>query len=86
MAVALMWRASVEGHERQRFQTSAANITGTLSTQLRRDTDFVRAIRALLDMQPNVSSSGLDRWFGLLEDTQIRRPGLGATFWIRIPQ
>jgi len=85
MAVALMWRASVEGHERQRFQTSAANITGTLSTQLRRDTDFVRAIRALLDMQPNVSSSGLDRWFGLLEDTQIRRPGLGATVTRVVP-
>jgi hypothetical protein len=44
--------------QRQAFQTSAADVSGTLETQLRRDTDFVRSVRAVLALQPNLSASG----------------------------
>jgi diguanylate cyclase (GGDEF)-like protein len=85
LAVALTWRSSVNAREKQSFQTTAADITGTLSTQLRRDSDFVRAVRALLDMQPNVSSSGLNSWFRLLEDRKEQQVGQAATVTRVVP-
>ncbi len=48
IVAALMWRSSVRARERQTFETSAANVSGTLETLLRRDTDFVRSVRAVM--------------------------------------
>src|SRR5271156_5409079 len=44
LAAALLWRSSVRAREQQSFQTAASNVSGSLTTLLRRDTDFVRSV------------------------------------------
>jgi diguanylate cyclase (GGDEF)-like protein len=85
VAASLLWRSSVRARERQTFETAAANVSGALETSLRRDTDFVRSVRAVLSVQPNLSASGFDRWLSLLEDRQGEPSGYGALIVKSIP-
>src|SRR5271168_3541809 len=57
VAGSLLWRSSVRAREKQTFETAAANVSGTLETSLRRDTDFVRSVRAVMSVRPNLSAS-----------------------------
>ena len=77
-AAALLWSSSVRAREHQAFNTAAANVRGSLETQLRRDTDFVRSVHAVLTMQPNVTPTGLQEWIAQLEDHQGRLGSYGA--------
>ena len=85
IAAALLWTASVRARERQAFQTSAADISGTLKTQLRRDTDFVRSVRAVLTEQPNLSASGFQQWLALLEEEREQPAGYGGLIVRSVP-
>ncbi len=85
LASALMCRASVRTRERDAFETSAADVRGALETELRRDTDFVRSVRAVLTQQPNLSASGFDRWLRLLEDPDGQPTGYGALIIRSVP-
>src|ERR1700685_3779811 len=60
---ALLWRSSVNTHDRQQFETSSPDGNKTLETLLRRDADFVTTLRAVLTMQPHMSASRFDQWF-----------------------
>jgi diguanylate cyclase (GGDEF)-like protein len=85
LTTALLWRSSVHARERQTFRTSAANVTGTLETLLRRHTDFVRSVRAVLTMEPNVTATRLDEWLAQLEDREAQPLGFGATVTRVVP-
>ncbi|HTW42766.1 MAG TPA: EAL domain-containing protein [Solirubrobacteraceae bacterium] len=85
VTAALMWRSSVRARERQTFQTAAADVSGRLETSLRRDTDFVRSVRAILSLQPNLTASGYGRWLSLLEDREGEPTGYGALIVKRVP-
>ncbi len=85
LAGAMMWRSSVRARERDTFQTTAANVSGTLETLLRSDTDFVRSVRAALTMQPDLSASAFKQWFALLEDHQEQPAGFGALIVKSVP-
>jgi diguanylate cyclase (GGDEF)-like protein len=85
LAAALLWSASVHTRERQTFQTSAADVSGTLETQLRRDTDFVRSVRSVLALQPNLSASGFQKSLALLEEEREQPAGYGALIVRAIP-
>jgi diguanylate cyclase (GGDEF)-like protein len=85
VAAALLWSASVQTRERQAFQTSAADVSGALETQLRRDTDFVRSVRAILALQPSLSASGFQKWLALLEEEREQPAGYGALIVRAIP-
>jgi diguanylate cyclase (GGDEF)-like protein len=85
VAGSMLWRSSVRARERQTFETAAANVSGALETSLRRDTDFVRSVRAVLSVQPNLSASGFDRWLSLLEDRQGEPAGYGALIVKSVP-
>ncbi len=85
LAAAILWSASVHTLERQAFQTSAANVSGTLDTLIRRDTDFVRSVRAVLAVQPNLSASGFQKWLTLLEEERQQPAGYGALIVRAIP-
>jgi diguanylate cyclase (GGDEF)-like protein len=85
LAAALQWRSSVHTREHQAFQTSAANVSGTLETQLRRDTDFVRSVRAVLTRQPTLSASGFQKWLALLEEEREQPAGYGALIVRAVP-
>jgi diguanylate cyclase (GGDEF)-like protein len=86
LAAALLWRSSVHTRERQAFQTSAADVSGRLETQLGRDSDFVRSVRAVMTLQPNLSASGFDRWLALLEDHREQPADYGALIVESVPE
>ena len=85
VASALLWRASLRAREKETFQATATNVTGTLQTLLRRHTDFVRSVRAVLTMEPNVTATRLDEWFTQLEDREAQPAGYGATVTRVVP-
>jgi diguanylate cyclase (GGDEF)-like protein len=85
LAAALLWRSSVRARERQSFQTAATNATGQLDTLLRRDTDFVRAVRAGMTMQPQLSASGFREWAAQLEDHETALGSYGALVVKSVP-
>ena len=85
VAGALLWRSSVRAHEKQAFQTTATDVSGTLETLLRRDTDFVATLRGVLTMQPGLSASGFDQWFSELEGHQRQVGGLGTLVVRSVP-
>jgi len=85
LTASLFWRSSVHARDRQTFETSAANVSGKLDTLLRRDTDFVKSVRAVLSVEPNLTASGLDRWLSLLEDRQGEAAGFGALIVKSVP-
>jgi diguanylate cyclase (GGDEF)-like protein len=85
LAAALLWRSSVNARNSQNFQTSAANVSGTLEQLIRRDTDFVRSVRAVLTLQPDITASGFKRWATQLEDHQSQLGTLGALIVRSVP-
>jgi diguanylate cyclase (GGDEF)-like protein len=85
VTAALLWRSGVRAREKQAFQTVAANVSGKLDTLLRRDTDFVRSVRAVLTLQPSLTASGFDRWFAQLEDREAQTKGFGALIVKSVP-
>jgi diguanylate cyclase (GGDEF)-like protein len=85
LAAALLWHHSVRAREKQTFQTSATNVSGTLATLLRRDTDFVRAVRAVMTLQPNLTASGFREWSRQLEDHQSALGAYGALVVKSVP-
>jgi diguanylate cyclase (GGDEF)-like protein len=85
LAAALLWRASLHTRERETFRTTATNVDGALGTLLRRHTDFVRSVRAVLTMEPNVTATRLDEWFTQLEDREAQPVGFGGTVTRIVP-
>ncbi len=83
VGAALLWRGSVRSHERQSFSATASDVTATLATELRRDTDFVATLRALVTMQPRLSNTQFNEWYSQLEG-QHRQVGSLATAVISI--
>jgi diguanylate cyclase (GGDEF)-like protein len=85
LAGGLWWRANVRAEQRHSFQATAADITATLGTMLRRDADFVSALRATLTMQPGISPRLFDQWFAELDGRQRQVGGLGTSVIMRVP-
>src|SRR5271154_2841963 len=85
VTAAVLWRSSVRAREQETFDTSAANVSGTLQTLLRRDTDFVKSVRAVLSLEPNLGAHGFDRWLSLLEDRRGEPEGYGALIVKDVP-
>ncbi len=79
VAGALAWRSSARAVERESFRATATNVAGALETLLRRHTDFVRSVRAVLTMEPEASPTRLQQWFDELEDREAQPLGFGAT-------
>jgi diguanylate cyclase (GGDEF)-like protein len=85
LAAGLLWRSSVHARDDQSFQTSATDVSGSLETLLRRDTDFVRSARAVLTMRPNLTASEFKQWSSLLEEHQAQLGNLGALVVKSVP-
>ncbi len=78
-AGSLWWRANVHDEQHDSFATTAADVTATLHTMLRRDADFVVAVRAMLTMEPNMSASRFERWFSTLQGRRRQTGSLGTS-------
>jgi diguanylate cyclase (GGDEF)-like protein len=85
LAAGLLWRSSVHTHEVTASRTVATNVGETVQTLLRRDTDFLGTLRAVLTMQPDLSQSSFDRWYTELEGRQRQVGSLGTTIVRSVP-
>jgi diguanylate cyclase (GGDEF)-like protein len=79
LAGALLWRASVRAHNLQEFQVNTTDVRETLEPLLRRKTDFVTSLRAVLTMEPHMSATRFDQWLTQLQGKQWQVGGLGTT-------
>jgi diguanylate cyclase (GGDEF)-like protein len=84
-AGAMLWRASARTHDRQSFQTQATAVIETVGTLLRRDSDFVGTMRAVLTMEPRLSQSEFDRWYQALEGRARQVGSIGTTVVRSVP-
>jgi diguanylate cyclase (GGDEF)-like protein len=85
LAAALVWRSNVRTRERESFRASASDVSGVLETTLRRDTDFVRAVRAVAAMEGKLSPGEIREWLNRLEDHNNRQGGYGALVVRAVP-
>jgi diguanylate cyclase (GGDEF)-like protein len=85
LAGALLWRSSVRTRDKQAFQTTATDVAGTVETRLRRDTDFVATLRAVLTMQRGLGAGGFNQWFTELEGRRRQVGGLGTLVVKSVP-
>ena len=82
---ALLWRGSVQRSANQSLRATASNVTATLGTLLRRDTDFVSTLRTILTMQPHLSATMFNRWYALLQGSQRQVGGIGSAIVASVP-
>src|ERR1700686_1067844 len=82
---AALLRGSAHTHERQTFNETAADVTATLDTLLRRDIDFVITLREVLGIEPHPSTHEFEGWFARLQGRQRLTGGLGALIVDRVP-
>lgn len=67
VASALLWRSSARAHERASFRATVSDVTATLGTELRRNSDFIATVKALEEMQPHLTATQFGRWYAALE-------------------
>ncbi len=84
-AAGVLWRSSAARQERQTFRSTAASVSATLGTSLRRDADFVTTMRSLLTMQPALSPSQFNTWYETLQGRSRQVGGLGTAVVNRVP-
>jgi diguanylate cyclase (GGDEF)-like protein len=84
-AGALLWRSTVRARGQQEFQAAASDVSGTLDTLLRRDTDLVTTLRGVLNMEPHVSPTRFDEWFTEVLGRQRQAGGVGTTVVELVP-
>ena len=85
LAGALLWTASEDHSGRQAFNSTAANVTATLASQLRSDADFVSTLRATLTMEPGISPRRYAAWYQTLANPGRDVGGQGSVVVARVP-
>src|ERR1700759_1163006 len=85
LAGGLWWRSSVRADNKSSFQATAADVTATLGTMLRREVDFVSSLRATMTMQPGISPTRFRQWFTELDGRQRQVGSVGTSVIARVP-
>ncbi len=78
LAAAGMWRSSVRQHERETFHATAQDVGEKVEILMRRDTDFVMTLRALLTMRPGLGQSEFGAWYRELEGPTKEAGSIGT--------
>jgi diguanylate cyclase (GGDEF)-like protein len=80
VGAAATWRALVTEQWRRAFEVTAADVGASVAAELRRDTDFVAAIQALVATRPAIDNAEFGAWVNAAGTTaRYRYPG-GAGF------
>ncbi len=82
---ALSWRSSVRNDAKSTFQSTAANVTGTLASSLRADLDFVTSIRGVATMVPGLSNAQFGEWYRQLQGPQRLAGSAGTALIASVP-
>jgi len=67
---AALWRSSAQSHEKQAFETTAANVSATLARLIRNNIGVVETLRSDYQMEPSMSPSRFSQWATELERFQ----------------
>ncbi|HEX3618695.1 MAG TPA: EAL domain-containing protein [Solirubrobacteraceae bacterium] len=67
---ATLWHSSAQAHEKQAFDTTATNVSGTLATLIRENVGVVETLRSDFQMEPTMTPTRFTRWAKELEGFQ----------------
>ena len=67
---AALWHASAQAHEKQAFETTATDVSGTLARLIRDDLGVVETLRSDYQMEPGMTPTRFARWTKALESFQ----------------
>ena len=82
---ALIWGSAQDKNDRHAFDATAANITATLGTLLRRDADFVSTLRAVMTLEPHLSATRFNTWYTALRSGPSEMGSLGTAIVGSVP-
>ena len=82
---AIAWHASAQENQTQAFATSAADVTQSVATLLRRETGLTGTLSTVMTLEPQLSQKRLDNWYTALEGPEIQAGGLGTTVVAAVP-
>ncbi len=63
----MLWRTSADEHARQVLRSTSGEVSAALASDLRRETDFLSTLRAIVSMQPHISERSFLQWYEALE-------------------
>jgi diguanylate cyclase (GGDEF)-like protein len=75
---AMMWARADQSNDRKDFHAVAENVTSTVGILLQRDTNFVATLRTVLTMDPDLTPTQFQDWYGRLQSTQRQVGGIGS--------
>ncbi len=75
---AVMWARAAESNDRKDFHAVAEDVTSTVGILLQRDTNFVATLRTVLTMDPNLTPTQFQDWYGRLQASQRQVGGIGS--------
>jgi diguanylate cyclase (GGDEF)-like protein len=81
---AVVWHGYVQNQTKEAFTTNATNVSGAVSTALRRDMDFVATQRGGIEAIPNLSNNELAIWYRSLDIDKRFPGGVGFAFVQRV--
>jgi diguanylate cyclase (GGDEF)-like protein len=75
---AVMWARADRSNDRKDFHAVAEDVTSTVGILLQRDTNFVATLRTVLTMDPDLTPTQFQDWYGRLQASQRQVGGIGS--------
>jgi diguanylate cyclase (GGDEF)-like protein len=83
--LASAWRSSSLRANKKSFQSTAADLSGTLDAQLDTKTQLTRAMRSIATMEPNAGDARFLQWYQQLQRRAPASPDVTAVFIQAVP-
>ncbi|MEN3308171.1 MAG: diguanylate cyclase [Micromonosporaceae bacterium] len=85
VAAASGWRSTVRDQDRREFAATAADVASSMASALRRDTDFLAALRSTMETRPGMDNAQFAQWLDRVGATSRYPGGFGYVFVQQIP-
>jgi diguanylate cyclase (GGDEF)-like protein len=84
-AAAFEWRSASRTQDQRAFEMTSADMVASMSSALRRDTDFLAAMRSTVASRPDITNVEFAEWFRLSGSTERYPDGVGYAYVARVP-
>jgi diguanylate cyclase (GGDEF)-like protein len=85
VATSFWWRSDVQTQNRRAFEETSADTATSMASALRRDTDFVAAMRSTLGARPHMTNAGFSGWLRFAGARERYPDGVGYGYIARVP-
>jgi diguanylate cyclase (GGDEF)-like protein len=75
---AVMWASTDRANDRKDFRATAEDVTSTAGILLQRETNTVATLRTVMTMNPAMTPTQFEQWYGRLQGTQRQVGGIGS--------